>query len=238
MIPMPFGGAPVRATLIVHDPPAGSGNSPGPERHRLRLHFNPERISVSTQARWERSRAAAKGVPRPQYISTEPRSMSLEVFLDGGDGRSGVQADVELLLGCCFPTPKSAVDNGTSAPWVRLEWGRSRTTAFFAYVSQANAAYTRFAHDGTPLRATCHLTLTEVGGATPGQNPTSGADGPTGVHRVVAGDSLPLIAWRAYGYPPGWRAIAEVNDIDDPARLELGSVLSVPVLEGDDDGGH
>ncbi|MFF2625360.1 LysM peptidoglycan-binding domain-containing protein [Kitasatospora griseola] len=235
MIPLPFGGAPVRATLVIYHPPTDAGKAPSSVFHRLHLHFNPERISVSAKARWERSQAPAKGVPRPQYIATQPRSMSLEVFLDGGDDRSGVQDDVARLLGCCSGI---MINNAVSAPWVSLEWGRSRTTSFYAYVSQASAVYTRFAHDGTPLRATCQVTLTEVGGADLGQNPTSGAIDPTGVHRVVAGDSLALIAWSAYGHPPGWRAIAEANGIDDPARLELGSVLTLPVMEEGDDGGH
>lgn len=233
-----LGDAPVRATLVVYDPPAGTGTTPGAERHRLRLHFNPDRIAVSAQASWDRGQAPSGGVPRRQYLGTEPRSLSVEVFLDGGDGRSDVQDDVELLLGCCSPGSPGAGGEAVSAPWVRLEWGRSRTTAFLAYVAQANAVYTRFAQDGTPLRATCNVTLTEIGGATPGQNPTSGANGPTGVHRVVAGDSLPLIAWSAYGDPTAWRAIAEASGIDDPARLESGSELTVPVLEEGVGGGR
>ena len=42
-------------------------------------------------------------------------------------------------------------------------------------------------------------------------------------HRVVAGDSLPQLAWREYGDATAWRVIAEANDIDDPMVLAPGT---------------
>ncbi len=227
-----LGGAPVRAALVIHDPPTGTGNTPGPERGRVRLHFNPESVSVGKQASWDRSRAPSNGeAAGAQFVGAQPRTMTLEVFLDAGDHRSDVQEQVEKLLDCCAPTGRSTTTKPASAPWVRLEWGRSRTTAFLAVVTRVDATYTRFAHDGAPLRATCSVTLEEVGGSTPRQNPTSGGDGPVGTHRVVAGDTLPGLAWRAYGDPTRWRAIARANDLDDPAGVAPGTLLVLPVLE-------
>ena len=52
------------------------------------------------------------------------------------------------------------------------------------------------------------------------------------MHRVRDGDSLPSIAYDAYGDPTQWRTIAEANDIDDPLRLRRGSELSIPRLDG------
>ncbi|MEU7133414.1 LysM peptidoglycan-binding domain-containing protein [Streptomyces sp. NPDC046261] len=232
MAVLPLGGTPVRASLVIYDPPAGTGSTPGPERTRVKLHFNPDRLSVGKQARWDRSRAPSnEAAARPQFIGAEPRTMTLDVFLDAPGSGAGVQGEVEALLGCCAPTAQSAAAKPASAPWVRLEWGRARTTAFLAVVTQVNAVYTRFGTDGTPLRAECSLTLEEVGGSAQRQNPSSGADGPVGTHTVVAGDTLPGIAWRAYGDAASWRAIARANGIDDPERLRPGSELLLPVLE-------
>ena len=44
---------------------------------------------------------------------------------------------------------------------------------------------------GLPIRATCQVTLEELAGDAPKQNPTSGGLVPHRVHQVVAGDSLP-----------------------------------------------
>jgi nucleoid-associated protein YgaU len=51
------------------------------------------------------------------------------------------------------------------------------------------------------------------------------------VHTVVAGDSLPSIAYREYGDPEIWRVVAEANDIDDPLRLRAGTTLLLPAAE-------
>lgn len=229
---LPVGGAPVRAALVIYDPPTGPGNTPGPERGRVKLHFNPERLTVTKQAHWNRSRAPSNGTAaRPQFVGALPRTMNLEVFLDSPGRGSWVQDQVERLLSCCAPTTRSTAAKPASAPWVRLDWGRSQTTAFLALVTQVNATYTRFAANGTPLRAECTLTLEEVGGSPARQNPSSGSDAPVGTHRMAPGDTLPGLAWRAYGDATRWRAIARANSIDDPARVPPGTVLVVPVVE-------
>jgi len=43
-----------------------------------------------------------------------------------------------------------------------------------------------------------------------------------------AGDSLPAVAYREYGNPNLWRALAEANGVDDPLRLRPGTSLLVP----------
>ena len=48
---------------------------------------------------------------------------------------------------------------------------------------------------------------------------------------MVAGDSLASIAYREYGAPAYWRALAEANGIDDPLRLRPGTRLLVPPAE-------
>jgi len=52
-----------------------------------------------------------------------------------------------------------------------------------------------------------------------------------GVHTVKDGDSLPSIAYQAYGDATVWRAIAEANDIENPLHIRRGRSLSLPKLD-------
>ena len=97
-----------------------------------------------------------------------------------------------------------------------------------AIAQSVSAKYTMFANNGTPLRATCTLQLSVLPESWPRQNPTSGTPRIDRSHRVVLGDSLASIAYRKYGDPTLWRAIADANGIDDPTRLPLGEYLLVP----------
>ena len=45
---------------------------------------------------------------------------------------------------------------------------------------------------------------------------------------MIDGDTLQSVAYRELGKPQYWRAIAELNAIDDPMRLSPGSVLLIP----------
>ena len=51
------------------------------------------------------------------------------------------------------------------------------------------------------------------------------------VHQVRDGDSLPSIAYDAYGDPTRWRPIAEANGIDNPLSLRRGRELTIPRLD-------
>jgi len=96
-----------------------------------------------------------------------------------------------------------------------------------------------FRPNGEPIRADVKLQLKQAepastassSSANQGQNPTTRAMAGHGVHTVQDGDSLPSIAYRAYGDATRWRAIAEANDVDDPLRLRRGTPLMLPRLE-------
>jgi nucleoid-associated protein YgaU len=151
------------------------------------------------------------------------------VFLDAtATHDDSVEQAVEDLMKACVPTPSSLARKTPASPWIRLDWGSSRTTSFNGVLSALSVNYTLFDVDGHPLRATCSLTIEEASVDPPGQNPTSGSLEARSTHRVVAGDSLPLLAWREYGDATAWRTIAEANDIDDPMVLVPGTELLVP----------
>ena len=63
-----------------------------------------------------------------------------------------------------------------------------------------------------------------------GTNPTSHATDTTRIHTVIEGQSIQSVAYDKLGKPAYWRAIADLNGIDDPFRLAPGTVLLIPSL--------
>jgi nucleoid-associated protein YgaU len=219
-----------RAQLRIMEPPATVGARPGGVLASVAFQFNPNRLSVSKTVEWRRqpSRMASESA-LPEFVGSGPKSLSVEVFLDAtANHDNSVEQRVQQLMLACVPTPRSLAAKKPASPWVRFEWGSARTTSFDAVLSSLSVDYALFDVDGKPLRATCSLTLEEASVGPAGQNPTSGSREARRTHRVVAGDSLPQLAWHEYGDATAWRVIAEANEIDDPAVLAPGTELLVP----------
>ncbi|OIJ90003.1 peptidase M23 [Streptomyces sp. MUSC 14] len=221
-----------RAQLTLKEPPAAVGAKPGGTIAQLNLQFNPNSLQLRKSTEWRRTPSRMAGESAlPEFVGSGPRELSLEVFLDATSKHdNSVEQAVEKLMKGCVPTPASLARKKPASPWVRFEWGSARTTSFDGVLSSLSVTYSLFDVDGKPLRATCSLSIEEASVDPPGQNPTSGARTARSTHTVVAGDSLPLLAWREYGDATAWRVIAEANGIDDPMALAPGAELVVPAL--------
>lgn len=209
----------------------GSLAKPGPSLGRVDFQFNPKELALTKSASWSRetTKASEKSSP-PQYGGPQPSKLTLEMFFDASaEQDTKVVKAVEQLFACCVPTASSRQQKKESPPWVIFRWGG--LTGFLAYVSQVQAKYTLFTSGGLPIRAVCSVTLEELSGEAPKQNPTSGTLVPHRVHTVVEGDSLAAIAYQEYGKPALWRTVAATNGIDDPMRLRPGRTLLLPSLD-------
>jgi hypothetical protein len=218
------------------EPPATVGARPGALIARVPLQFNPNKLALTKSTEWRRepSRMASQSA-LPEFVGSGPRSLSVEVFLDAtATHDNSVEQKVERLMLACVPTPRSLAAKKPASPWVRFEWGTARTISFNGVLTSFSVDYSLFDVDGKPLRATCSLTVEEASTDAPGQNPTSGSREARRTHRVVAGDSLPQLAWDEYGDATAWRLIAEANGIDDPLFLPPGTELLVPTVEQSD----
>lgn len=220
------------AYLQLHEPSTdGSFSRPGSQIGKIEFQFNPKELSLSKTANW--SRPSGRGNKRsgpPQFNGPQPSKLTLEMFFDASDSQdNSVVRRVEQLFACCVPTDASHQQHRGSPPWVLFRWGG--LTGFLAYISSVSAKYTLFTPGGLPVRAACSVTLEEIAGDSPRQNPTSGTLTPQRVHVTVEGDTLHGIAFREYGNAGLWRTVAKLNDIDDPMRLRPGTSLLLPPLD-------
>ena len=102
---------------------------------------------------------------------------------------------------------------GGRPPTITFGWGK--TVSFSAVARQLTIRYTLFRPDGSPVRALAHISLmqsekaqdasAEPGGTPGGGNPTTRGIDAISSHVVRDGDSLPSIAFAAYGDPTLWR---------------------------------
>lgn len=231
------------AYLELRTPPAGGSLTPGAPCGRVDFQFNPKELGLTKGASWKRNATkGAKSAGPPEFQGPEPSKLTVEMFFDASEAQdSSVVTAVEQLFACCVPTSETRQQQRSSPPWVVFHWGG--LTGFPGYVSKVQAKYTLFSTSGVPIRAVCQVTVEEISGETPGQNPSSGAPHARRVHRVQAGDTLPHLAWREYGDATAWRVIAEANGLDDPMRLVPGRELLVPARDelaraGQDAGGR
>lgn len=218
-----------RASLKLYEStPTKGGRKLEAEIGSVDFQFNPKEVTISKAASWKREpeRGAKKAGP-PQFTGAEPCKLTLEMFFDATSSHDGsVVAAVEKLFSCCVPTEKTLGQDKPVPPLVVFTWGT--VTSFPAFVTSVSAKYTLFTSTGTPIRATCSVSLEEMPGENGKQNPTSGSVATQRVHRMVAGDSLASVAFQEYGDPTQWRRLAEYNGIDDPLRIPLDTVLLVP----------
>lgn len=219
----------VKATLEIYAPPTGGGTD-ATRREEIALQFNPAELSLVKEVSWVRHNARlAQHTSVPEFTGSRPRVLTMSVVLDEKDKQGqSVDQRVSKLLACCTPTESSRSDDQPSPPWVKFRWGSFDSVSFMAFLSSVRATYTRFSAEGDPLRAMCEITLEEIGSTTKGQNPTSGSPGSRQSCVLVRGDSLQSVAVRSTGRAGDWRAIAELNGIDDPSKVNPGQVLLLP----------
>jgi hypothetical protein len=195
---------------------------------RVECRFNPREYVVAKSATWMRTPTrGAQTASMPEFVGTNPRSLQMELFFDDWQSGSGdVSKDIETLLGWTNPTPQSISANRPNPPIVFFQWGTK--PLFNAYVKSVSARYTMFREDGSPVRAHVTASFEEVPDEPGRQNPTSGGQPGQRVRVATATDTLHSIAYEEYGDPALWRALADVNRVDDPLRLAAGARVLIP----------
>jgi hypothetical protein len=193
--------------------------------------FNPETISFTKAAQWSEStsRSSSQAPPR-QFVGTKAIELGLKMLLDEASSTGEtVEQRVNQLLGWMNPAEGS---NPPAPHALTFKWGELKIgidPAFECYLDSVAVEYTMFTTTGLPTRANATVKLVALPTPTGGQNPTSGALRPMRSQQLLPGDDLAVLAHRHYGDTRHWRAVAELNGIDNPFRLPTGQELVLPL---------
>lgn len=196
----------------------------------LRFHYNPTTIAFSRQVQYNRQPRQANDPP-VQFTGAGPTSLTLQVFLDAAGRREppSVQPEIDLLV--FWTTVPDVTEPGDGPPKVAFTWGSLAVNGeqtLTGHVSQLKVTIERFDREGRPLRAVADLTLVSAHAEPQRTNPTSGAERSRRRHVLRRGETLASVAWSRLGDAGAWRAVAELNGIDDPTRLHTGRELLLP----------
>lgn len=214
---------PAKAKLVVvgGNEPKGTGT--------LECMFNPTTYKLSQSVEVDRLTTAANPGGNAQYIRTSHLTLTMDLFFDDfGSANGDVTPKISTLLKWQQPTEKSG--KRPAPPLLRFEWGNKQLSIIEGVLTSVVVNYTLFRKDGTPVQATVNITIEGVGKVVVLPNPTSHAIDSRRVRTLTEGDSLQSIAYEELGKATYWRAIAELNGIDDPLRLAPGLVLVIPTV--------
>jgi hypothetical protein len=201
--------------------------------------FNPTEYTITKTNTWNFKEVQGKSLPPAEFGGGNPRELSLSLLLDASllDGSASVKDMTDKLFKMMeVGDGQPAGSTRAAPPYITFRWGAVDT--FKAACTSLTVAYQLFRPNGEPIRADVKMQLKQAGeastassgSANKGQNPTTRGHGGLGVHTVQDGDTLPSIAYRAYGDATRWRVIAESNGVDNPFHLRRGTALTLPEL--------
>ncbi|MBM3131803.1 MAG: peptidoglycan-binding protein [Chloroflexi bacterium] len=194
--------------------------------------FRPKEYTFTKANEWTQEVITGKNVPKLQFGGGKGMTLTMELFFDtyemGLDVRKRYTDKIWRLM---MINPANA-DKGNKGwpPTCEFRWGLA--WSFKAVITNINQRFTMFFPDGTPVRSTMTVTFMQAAeeGQYPGQNPTTVSKPGYKTRRVREGETLDLIAFEEYGDAARWRYLADINNLDDPMRLEPGKVLAIAPL--------
>jgi len=208
-----------KAKLISLDQPKGE----------VVFQYNPTKYAIAKSVEWSPQKTKGKDVPPVDFVQGGARTVTMELFLDGLEDDKDVSQEVDKLYAFTLVNDanKQKKSGKPRPPRVQFQW--HNVANFPAVIKTLNVTYTMFHWDGKPARATVNLTLQEMADdeKKAPQNPSSLGEEGIRSHRVVAGETLDIIAYHELGDAASWRYIAELNKIDNPFDLQPGQHLAI-----------
>jgi nucleoid-associated protein YgaU len=191
--------------------------------------FNPTEYSLSRSNSVQRNESPQQAGGTPHYSGSGPLSLTMQLFFDDFASLEGdVTPSITKLLS--WTVPKDPQATNPRPPKVGFDWGNPQLSEFWGYITSIKINYTVFRMDGTPVQAKVDLTVEEVQPPQdpPPTNPTSHAINSNRIRTLIEGETLQGLAYRELGKATYWRAIAELNGIDDPMTVHAGQTLIMP----------
>ncbi len=236
---------PERATLSVEW--IGGSAKAGGKTKTYPVQHNPKELSLEKSVQLAEINIPGLDAPLQQFIRGQAEKLTIELFFDTtengmGDDAVSVTEKTDEIYQLVKVESTSHAPPVVTFAWNKhfsgdtLDAGGSCNqlrNSFKGVVESVKQNFTLFSPKGVPLRATINLVLREYRTLKEqmDQLHLSSPDR-THSHVLAAGEDLSKLAGTYYESPADWRHIADDpdNGIEDPRRLQTGSVLTVPAI--------
>ncbi len=212
----------------------------------LPVQYNPVSLALEKTPKIAEIAIPGLDAPLQQFVRGTGETLGVDLFFDVTETGTGTGAhSVTDLTDAFYGLVK--IDPETHAPPVcTFIWGsrfpgdrlpemyqNQRRTEFKGLVTKVKQDFPLFSPEGTPLRATVGITMSEYRPLHEqvAQLNLQSADH-TRSHVVAEGDTLASVAGDYLQRPAEWRHIADANRVQDPRRLRVGTTLVVPPFPG------
>lgn len=212
----------IKATLTKFDPLPIDDEPPF-----ITFAFNPERITLSHTSQVD----GATGTSWDEQVKNLGfLEIGIDkVYLTGPLTALYSKTLIDWSYPVPGPTPLPGKDKTAVPVLLNFAWGTGGIDLQVSLRS-VTVTYVRFeGATGKPIRAEVTLKLyNRFKEPKPRGNPTSG--GPPGrkAHTLDSSECLVSLATANYGRPGAWRGIATANGVDDPLRVQPGTVVYLP----------
>jgi len=197
----------------------------GSKEERVEVLFNPSEYALDSGNQYAWKTIPGLSQPIAQFVSGEATTLTMDLFFDTTEQRKDVRDHTKKIVGLLD------VDKDLHAPPLcKFVWG---SLTFKGIVERVSQKYTMFMESGVPVRATLSVTFKAVQSISEQFKniPRQSADR-TKQRTIRQGEQLWHIAAEEYEDPGLWREIAKANGIENPKKLEPGTVIKIPRLYG------
>ncbi|HVV85095.1 MAG TPA: hypothetical protein VHE35_18650 [Kofleriaceae bacterium] len=124
--------------------------------------YNPAQLQLDESANWSPHPNGKANLPSMEFTGGGARTLSLELFFDTYESGGSVKtAFVDALTRLVRVIDPDGPEEQKRPPIVQVRWGTGMPT-FIGVINSLSTKLTMFLPDGTPVRATCSVKLTEA----------------------------------------------------------------------------
>jgi hypothetical protein len=123
--------------------------------------FNPKELQIDKTVPWSKQRVSKSDQPSLEFSSADGKVMSFELMFDTYEAGTNVHTTfVDNLMKLALVQEPDGTEDKKRPPKVSVKWGK--LPELQGVIESLSTNYTMFTPDGTPVRASCRVTVREA----------------------------------------------------------------------------